>query len=88
METTNPLCDPGFFEGSLQQLEKDFNLVILGLEGLSHLAEQEQDITPDYIDSLQNYACDFQDVIYQLNRRFPEMLAAARAAGCTKEGAA
>ena len=88
MDPTTALVNPGVFEANLQGMQQKFYLIYLGLEGLSHLVEQEQDVTTDYVDSILNYACDLQDDLSNLNRRFPEMLAAARAKGRTKRGAA
>lgn len=81
MDTMNPLCDPGVFEASLHQLEKDFNLVTLGLDGLSNHAAHEDDITTDQVDSICNYTCDLLNKLYRLEKAFPEMLAAAHAKG-------
>ena len=87
MNTTNPFCDPGVFEGSLHQLEKDFNLVTLGLYGLSDLAAHEDDITTDQIGSIIDYACNLHGKLCALDEVFPEMLAAARATGHMKGSA-
>ena len=83
MDAMNPLCDPGFFEASMHQLEKDFNLVTLGLDGLSFHAAHEDDITTDQVDSICNYTCDLLTKLCNLEKAFPEMLVAASAKGRT-----